>query len=541
MALVQALANFLGVVRRYDSPRFVWMMTGLLIRMAQYLGLQRDGSHFKHLTPYESEMRRRVWWAVVNLDMRASEDQGTDLTITHGSFDTKIPLSIDDADISPGTEEMPAARDGVTDMSLTLMAIGLCDLMRQMLNPAVKQGVGELESQNKLLSEMCRKYEHGYFQQRIEPDTKGYWVGVTISRLVMAKMTLIVSLPALFSAPSEDFTEEIRTRLLVAAIEVAEFNHTLNTEPAYRPLRWMYQTYTHWHAIVYLMMEISRRRWSATVERAWVALHSSWLIPTQVPRDRHLRIWFPLRKLMTKARAYRSAELLRLRGDPEAAARLDIEDRKIPLPSSSALLVPTGGDGVISFRERWSQLVAALPLPTPGGRSAQPLRVPPLAEELAEPPLHANTPAGQPMARPISGELAAPAGLPHLSTNGPRTDQNQTLAGSVVGLPEPTASTNASGSSSGLASEQIMAPGLQDNPFSATAGWSDGRPVGPGDFVPWLWVDPEIPTTGPSADLLATLDDNDPMDLNMNWDGGDVNWYDWIESAGGLDRQSNPP
>src|SRR5215469_13666441 len=113
IVLVQALALFLCLVRRHDSPRFVWMMTGLLIRMAQYLGLQRDGTHFEHLTPFEIEMRRRVWFTVGMLDMRASEDQGTDMTITNGSFDTKAPLNINEADIDPESKQMPPERDGV--------------------------------------------------------------------------------------------------------------------------------------------------------------------------------------------------------------------------------------------------------------------------------------------------------------------------------------------------------------------------------------------------------------------------------------------
>lgn len=58
--LVQALSIFLCLLRRHDSPRYVWMMTGLLIRMAHYLGLQRDGAITGHLTPYEIEIRRRV-------------------------------------------------------------------------------------------------------------------------------------------------------------------------------------------------------------------------------------------------------------------------------------------------------------------------------------------------------------------------------------------------------------------------------------------------------------------------------------------------
>jgi hypothetical protein len=67
LTLVQALTLFLLLARRHDSPRFVWMMTGLLIRMANYLGLHRDGSNFGHVTPYETEIRRRVWWLICML------------------------------------------------------------------------------------------------------------------------------------------------------------------------------------------------------------------------------------------------------------------------------------------------------------------------------------------------------------------------------------------------------------------------------------------------------------------------------------------
>jgi hypothetical protein len=532
--LVQAFANFLCVVRRYDSPRVVWMMTGLIIRMAQYLGLQRDGSNFEHFTPFEIETRRRIWWAVVNLDLRASEDQGTDLAITHGSFDTKMPLNINDADIGPETKDMPTAREGVTDMSLALMIIGLCDLIRQMLNLGVTNSVGGLEDQNRLLKEMYRKYEHGYFRQSTtESDSKGYWVGVTIARLVMAKMTLIVCLPALFSSPSEHFSEEIRTKLLVAAIDVAEFNHTLNAEPAYRQLRWMYQTYTHWHAIVYLMMEIARRPWSATVERAWVALHSSWLIPAQIPRDKTLHIWFPLRKLMAKARGHRSAELSRLRGDPEAATRLDIEDRKIPLHSSSGPMLPTGGGGVNSFRERWFQLVATLEGPGDGTQASGVS----VAGGLAEPSVcavHTRSISGYQPCGSGSTMIVDPS---YLVTSERLAGQSQTLAIANARDSEPAVPANTS--SIGLVSEQTAAPGPPANIFlPLPADWSDGHPIGPGGFVPWLRADAD-PSANHSVDLSARLDE-DSIDVNMNWDGSEMNWYSWIESAEGLGADANP-
>jgi hypothetical protein len=69
---LQAFVLFLVCVRRHDDSRFVWTLTGLAIRLAQSLGLHRDGEVF-NLPPFNVEMRRRLWWQVVTLDVRSSE------------------------------------------------------------------------------------------------------------------------------------------------------------------------------------------------------------------------------------------------------------------------------------------------------------------------------------------------------------------------------------------------------------------------------------------------------------------------------------
>jgi len=520
IVLVQAFAIFLGVVRRHDSPRFVWMMTGLVIRMAQYLGLQRDGAHLKHLTPFEMEMRRRVWWAVCMLDVRASEDQGTDLTIPSGSFDTKVPLNINDADINPRTKEMPTQRDGMTDMSFARMSVGLCDLTRQMMAPGVKEGAAGQEDQGRLLNEIYEKYEHGYFPHTTGSGNIAYWVGVTIARLVRAKMTLLVSVPVLFSSQTEHCSEEIRTKLLISAIEVAEYNHALNAEQACRQWRWIYQSYTHWYVIVYLMIEFSRRPWSSIIERAWVALHSRWLIPAQTPVDKNLRIWFPLRKLMAKARKHRDAELNRLRADPQAAARLDIEDRKIPLPSSSGI-IPTGSSGNV-FRDWWCRLVEIPEGPRdPIQKSAI------SGAGLADPSMGTFS-TSQPTTRSVSAYDAGDLGSKmtseptYLGTSAQQTGQ---VGITNIRDQEPAITTKAS---SQLSLGQTA--GLSPSPFATgPTDWSDGRTMEPG-LVPWLWADAD-----PSVDMFSGLD-VETIDVNMDFDG-DMDWYSWVESAEGLERE----
>ena len=58
LTVLQAYVIFLMIVPIVDSPRFVWMMTGLAIRMAQALGLNKDGTRDPSLSPYQVELRR---------------------------------------------------------------------------------------------------------------------------------------------------------------------------------------------------------------------------------------------------------------------------------------------------------------------------------------------------------------------------------------------------------------------------------------------------------------------------------------------------
>ena len=513
IVLVQAFAIFLCLVRRHDSPRFVWMMTGLVIRMAQYLGLQRDGTHFTHLTPFEIEMRRKVWRLVCALDVRASEDQGTDLTIPSGSFDTRIPLNLNDEDIDPETRHMPTERDGVTDMSFARIFFGMDDIVRQMMAPSVSDGAAGLEDQSRLLNEIYQNFEQGYCQYTTESGNIAYWVGVTIARLVVAKMTLIVFLPVLFSSTSEHISDEVRTKLLVSAIEVAEYNHALNAEQACRQWRWLYQTYTHWHAIVYLMIEISRRPWSPIVERAWVALHSSFLIPAQAPMNKNLNIWVPLRKLMEKASKHRDAELNRLRADQQAAARLEMEDQKFPLPSSSEPF--STGSSVDICRERWRQLVAISEGPGDGIQTSG------ISDAgLADPSMH-TTYTSQLTARypypysPAAVRSNMTFEPPYLSTSAQQV--GQTLQSTNIRDLEPAITTNAS---SKLASGQTIGPSSNTFPtVSADMGL---------DFDPRLWADADL-----SANVFSNLD-LDSIDANIDLDG-EVNWYDWVVSVRGME------
>ncbi|KZL77416.1 fungal specific transcription factor domain-containing protein [Colletotrichum tofieldiae] len=483
VTLVQAFVIFLCLARRHDSPRYVWMMTGLAIRMGHAIGLHRDGSHLAHLSPYEAEIRRRVWWSLCFVDIRASEDQGTEFTIGNGSFDTKMPLNINDADLHPDKTDAPVERQYDTDMSFALGSFRTCQVTRQIIAARTADGGPDVEKQTRLLDAFRDDVERSGFSRHVrDSQTTAYWVGITVTHLVLSKLALFIHLPALFSSPSDRFSDETRNKLLVAAIEVAEFNHALNAEPASRPWRWIIQTYTHWHAIVYLLIETSRRPWSPVVERAWVALHSKWLIPAQPKTDRSLRVWIPLRKLMARARQHRESELQRLRGDAAAIEQSRAQDEHFTVPTSAGPFKQ--GSTEAFFVRHWCALVQPPAPPGGGDRSAG-------CTSNASP---ASPASGPHMVWPESGPESEP---------GPAADQPNTAQPGE--------------DSSSARSAQV----LHDTGSMLPPDWLAGDLTGL-DFTPGMWDQ-----TDPAPENLGDTD----VDLDM---GDCVDWNAWLDSVPSL-------
>lgn len=125
---VQAFVLFLVCIRRHDDSRTVWSLTGLVIRLGQALGLHRDGEPLG-LSVFDTEMRRRLWWQIVVLDVRASEDFGSDPTIMEFSMDTKMPLNLNDADFSPTSDKKPEVRVGVSEMTFCLIRYEILNMV----------------------------------------------------------------------------------------------------------------------------------------------------------------------------------------------------------------------------------------------------------------------------------------------------------------------------------------------------------------------------------------------------------------------------
>lgn len=374
LIVLQSFTLFLTCVRRFDDSRYAWTLTGLIIRIAQSLGVHRDGERFG-LSPFETEMRRRLWWQICSLDVRTSEDHGSDPSIVEQSFDTKFPLNVNDDDIYPEMKDPPMEIEGRTEMLFDLIRFTVSTTVRRLSYAPPGPGPCRernatitLEDKERLIEELHQYLENKYLKYCVMAVPLD-WVAATVSRLIMAKMWLIVHHPFQREDGGAGLPEDTKMRLFLTSVEVIEFSHLLETEKTTLKWRWLFRTYVQWHAIAFVLSQLCIRTSGPDVDRAWSAVESvfdEW--GGVVASSKRGMLWKPLRKLMVRARAARARELEKQQAFPldgsigpaPGAAR----PNSIPLAPDALLPLNDNGNGTAaaSLQPSFPTFDSTLPL-----------------------------------------------------------------------------------------------------------------------------------------------------------------------------------
>ncbi|GIK05055.1 hypothetical protein Aspvir_009154 [Aspergillus viridinutans] len=108
--IMETLVHYL-LIESYlnrDSNVEVWLLMGNIVQIAIRMGYHRDPQHFKSLSPYQGEMRRRI--------------MGLPSSIKHSLSDTMPPRNLQDRDFDASSADLPPARpiDELTSSTVIL-------------------------------------------------------------------------------------------------------------------------------------------------------------------------------------------------------------------------------------------------------------------------------------------------------------------------------------------------------------------------------------------------------------------------------------
>lgn len=104
--------------RSSDAQFGGWMVFGLIVRASLRLGLHRDASHYPNISVFRGEMQRRVWAAILHMDLQTSLQVGLPRMLKEGMYDTKKPGNYLDEDFDEHTTVLPVERAEVESTTI---------------------------------------------------------------------------------------------------------------------------------------------------------------------------------------------------------------------------------------------------------------------------------------------------------------------------------------------------------------------------------------------------------------------------------------
>ncbi|RYP12836.1 hypothetical protein DL767_011061 [Monosporascus sp. MG133] len=373
---LQALTIYVACLRCHSGSRSSWALLSLPIRLAQALGLHREtggadgGAAAPRFSAYETELRRRLWWQLIVLDIRGVEDRGSDPILARGSYDTRLPLNLDDDDFGPDTPGPLAEREGPTDMTFSLctaQSSGIFLYLNYMASGAGPRSRPPSEE------ETIAHAQHleAQFVAGVGPDAShfgAYSASFTV-RLIILKLWLMAQYPthrrrdraaagqyraekqqqqqqqdATVSAavaratggsgpgPGDSSISSAtgyyyggnnnnnnnngggvsREATLRTAVSIMELSHHASSAGPLAPrFGWWSATYVQWHPLAVALAELcSGGIGGELADRAWRVIDEVFpLWAERIADTKRGTLWRPIRKLYRKAKAARRAAL----------------------------------------------------------------------------------------------------------------------------------------------------------------------------------------------------------------------------------------
>ena len=110
--------------QRQDNSTQIWLLTGDCVRLAMRMGYHRDPARYSHFSPFEGEMRRRVWETIVQADLLFSFQLGLPTVVKIDEYDTRPPGNYFEEQLDPAIRVLPPEqpRDAPTFISYWIAA-----------------------------------------------------------------------------------------------------------------------------------------------------------------------------------------------------------------------------------------------------------------------------------------------------------------------------------------------------------------------------------------------------------------------------------
>ena len=280
LKVLQAFTLFLLTMRQYYDAHTLWSLTGVAARIGQRIGLHRDGEPLG-LPPFETEMRRRLWWQIVPLDAIAGEISGSGTSIMANTWDTKLPLNVNDSDLYPGMKEPPVEHVGPTEMLCCQLrsSFGHFFLRKMHLHPCNEMSFDgpwqKLSDRSVPVAEketdiaQLKEYMDQTILKHSDPTIPLHWFASVMAESAICAIRLRAHLPRYFHGSSITLFGEERDSMFNDSVRCLELVNITHGNKSLRGFMWHVKCHFQWYPFIFLLNELRRRPTDDCCVKAW--------------------------------------------------------------------------------------------------------------------------------------------------------------------------------------------------------------------------------------------------------------------------------
>lgn len=301
LTVLRAFCIYLIAMRSVYDGRTFWVLTGLGVRMARAMRFQIDGT-FSGLSPFRTEMQRRLWYFLIMTDSKAAEFVGSAEKfwwLDDNPEYTKRPTSIDDIDLSPDMVEVPQDSKKITDLSFITLRADFGEYVRN--SKRLSEAGGDREDQMRQADKSLEALEdllRDKYTKHCTPTTPHHLMIAIISTHATDVLRFITHHPKCWPGSVK---QAERDMVWQTAMTLLGGFVITNSNPMLAGFRWHMHSSFPWQALVHVLDCLHQQPTGPKSDDAWQVVENIYATHPHFLKQRKRPVHIAVAQLVLKA------------------------------------------------------------------------------------------------------------------------------------------------------------------------------------------------------------------------------------------------
>lgn len=263
-------------MRSFSDPHAIWTLCGIAVRIAQRIGIHRDGSTHG-LSVFETEMRRRIWFQLMIIDGTSAQFCGVAATPLPTTIDVQPPMNANDSDLDPRMTEPAYEKPGPTEMMFVLARSAFGKWLFRVSNQAESSNTGPwaflstssmpLKDKDKAIDRLEAHMEDT-FLQHCDKSIPLHIATTMMARSAIYYTRLMAHHPRQYQDPNS-ISQAEKDIIFDNSLKMIEYADYAQNNPVVRKYSWHMVNHMPWDAIIFMLSEMRHRTDSEEKSKVW--------------------------------------------------------------------------------------------------------------------------------------------------------------------------------------------------------------------------------------------------------------------------------